>query len=110
MQLFSTRLVFGGKNMQFHTIYSLQYCNISINAVNVDPDPDFLHDRLMKPKQLLTVALTAERVNSGREKSGKNRSGSGSRASKPRSALADEVDEPFTMSGHKNIGKCCILL
>ena len=102
--------MFSSKNVQFHTIYSFQYNFISINALNVDPNPDFLHDRFMKPKQLLTVALIAERVNSGRENSGKNRAGSGSRASKPRSTLADEVDEPFTMSGQKNIGKCCILL
>ena len=48
--------------------------------------------------------LDASRVNSGREKSAKNRLGSGSRGAKPRSTLADDVDEPFTLSGQKNIG------
>ncbi|CAB3979099.1 intraflagellar transport 88 homolog [Paramuricea clavata] len=43
------------------------------------------------------------RVNSGREKSAKNRAGSGTRGTKPRSTLADDVDEPFTISGQKNI-------
>ena len=44
-------------------------------------------------------------MNSGRDKSAKNRVGSGSRAAKPRSTLADDVDEPFTIAGQKNIGK-----
>ena len=51
--------------------------------------------------------LDTNRLNSGgREKSAaKNRLGSGTRGSKPRSTLANDDEETFTVSGQKNIGK-----
>jgi hypothetical protein len=42
-------LVFGGKYMEFCTIFSLQY-SISINTFEVDPPSDSLHNVVVKPK------------------------------------------------------------
>ena len=43
-------LMFGNKNMQFHIICSLYY-SISINASEVDPPSDSLHNGIVKPMQ-----------------------------------------------------------
>ena len=67
--------------------------------------PDPVKDRIQCFINTVVSTLDASRVNSGRERSAKNRLGSGSRGTKPRSALADGVDEPFTIAGQKNIGK-----
>jgi hypothetical protein len=42
-------LVFGGKYMEFRTIFSLQY-SISINTFEVDPPSDWLQNAVVKPK------------------------------------------------------------